>query len=84
MKSPLWESSSFHSTRSNAGRRSREEGRRGRKEVAYLARSEKLTLAGGGLKDILLSLPSVKHNMMIVISQNYNICNYKKVLEISY
>lgn len=83
MKNPLWESSSFHSTRSNAGRRSREEGRRGRKEVAYLARSEKLTLAGGGLKDILLSLPSVKHNM-IVISQNCNICNYKKVLEISY
>lgn len=66
MKSPLWESGSIHSVRSNAGRRSREEGRRGRKEVVYLARSEKLTLAGGGLKDILLSLSSVKQNTSII------------------
>lgn len=86
VKSTLWECNSIHSVWSNAGRRSSEEERHPRKEV-YLAKSDKLTLAGSGLKNVLSSLHPIKQNIsnnMIVIFQSYNNCNYNKVLEISY
>ena len=66
VKSTLWECNSVHSIWSNAGRRSSEEGRHPRKEVVYLAKSDKLTLAGSGLKNVLSSSHPIKQNSSII------------------